>query len=111
MCTDYTTPLFYILAPSCFDSSLPSSGSLLAPPELLEIQIGRVVYHITCGCVTCVADCRGSVCRVSQLSGTISAYCWSLLMRLIMHSMNTKLFMFVLTTTVYRLCPISGIDK
>jgi hypothetical protein len=40
-----TIPLFYILAPTCLDSSLPSSGSLLDPPELLEKQIGRVVYH------------------------------------------------------------------
>jgi hypothetical protein len=28
--------LFYVLAPTCFSSSLPSSGSLLDPPELLE---------------------------------------------------------------------------
>jgi hypothetical protein len=34
-----TTPLFYILAPTCFGSSLPSSGSFLDPSELLEIQI------------------------------------------------------------------------
>jgi hypothetical protein len=27
---------FYVLAPTCFGSSLPSSGSLLDPPELLE---------------------------------------------------------------------------
>jgi hypothetical protein len=30
-----TTPLFYILAPTFFDSSLPSSGSFLDPSELL----------------------------------------------------------------------------
>jgi hypothetical protein len=35
----FTTPLFYILAPTCFGSSLPSSGSFLDPSELLEIQI------------------------------------------------------------------------
>jgi hypothetical protein len=34
-----TTPLFYIMAPTCFGSSLPSSGSLLDPSELLKIQI------------------------------------------------------------------------
>jgi hypothetical protein len=33
-----TNPLFHILAPTCFGSSLPSSGSLLDPSELLEIQ-------------------------------------------------------------------------
>jgi hypothetical protein len=66
LCTDRTTPVSYVLAPTCFGSSLPSSGSLLDPPELLEIQIGRVVYHIMCGYVTCVSDCRGSVCCVSQ---------------------------------------------
>jgi hypothetical protein len=54
-----TTPLFYILAPTCFGTSLPSSGSFLDPSELLEIQIDWVVYHITCGYVACVSDCRG----------------------------------------------------
>jgi hypothetical protein len=39
-----TTALFYILAPTCFGSSLPSSGSFLDPSELLEIQIERVAY-------------------------------------------------------------------
>jgi hypothetical protein len=42
ICIDCTTPLFYVLAPTCFGSSLPSSGSLLDPPDLLEIQIGWV---------------------------------------------------------------------
>jgi hypothetical protein len=42
-----TSPLFYILAPTCFGSSLPSSGSFLGSSELLEIQIEWVVYH-TC---------------------------------------------------------------
>jgi hypothetical protein len=49
----------------------------LNPPELLEIQIEWVVYHITCGYLTCVLDCRDSMCCVSQLT----AYCWSLPMR------------------------------
>src|SRR5215510_2939430 len=62
-----TTPLFYTLAPTCFGSSLPSSGSILDPSELLEIQIEWVVYHITCGYVACVLDCCGSVCCASQL--------------------------------------------
>jgi hypothetical protein len=34
-----TTPLFYILAPTCFSSSLPSLGIFLDPSELPEIQI------------------------------------------------------------------------
>jgi hypothetical protein len=51
-----TTLLFYILAPTCFGSSLPSSGSFLDPSELLEIQIEWMVYHIMCGYVTCVSD-------------------------------------------------------
>jgi hypothetical protein len=38
------TPLFYILAPTCFGSSLPSSGSFLDPYELPEMQIEWVVY-------------------------------------------------------------------
>jgi hypothetical protein len=56
-----TTPLFYILAPTCFGSSLPSSGSFLDPSELHEIQIDWMVYHIMCGYVACVSECRGSV--------------------------------------------------
>jgi hypothetical protein len=38
----YTTHLFYILASTCFSSSLPSSGSFLDPSELLEIEIDWV---------------------------------------------------------------------
>jgi hypothetical protein len=56
-----TTPLFYVLAPTCFGSSLPSSGSFLDPSEILEIQIQWVVYHIMGGYAACVPDCRGSV--------------------------------------------------
>jgi hypothetical protein len=51
-----TTPLFYVLAPTCFGSSLPSSGSFLDTSELLEIQIEWVAG---------VADCRGSTGRVT----------------------------------------------
>jgi hypothetical protein len=57
----YSIPLFYILIPTYFGSSLPSSGSFLDPPELLEILIEWVVYHIMCGYVACVPDCRGSL--------------------------------------------------
>jgi hypothetical protein len=41
-----TTPLFYlyVLAPTYFGSSLPSSGSILDPSELAEIQIEWLVY-------------------------------------------------------------------
>jgi hypothetical protein len=56
-----TTPLFYVLAPTCFSSSLPSSASFLDPSVLLEIQIKWVVYHIMYGYVTCVPVCHGSV--------------------------------------------------
>jgi hypothetical protein len=56
----FTTPLFYTLAPTCFDSSLSSSGSFLQPSELLDIQIEWVVYHTMCGYVACVPECRGS---------------------------------------------------
>jgi hypothetical protein len=68
-CKDCTTSLFYILAPTYFGSSLPSSGSFLDPSELLEIQIEWVVYHIMYGYVACVPDFHGSVCCASQL-------CW-----------------------------------
>jgi hypothetical protein len=36
---NYITSLFNIQAPTCFGSSLPSSGSLSVPYELLEMQI------------------------------------------------------------------------
>jgi hypothetical protein len=62
-----TTALFYIPAPTCFDSSLPSSGSFLDPSELLEIRVEWVLYHIMCDYVACVPDCRGSVCCASHL--------------------------------------------
>jgi hypothetical protein len=62
----FTTPLFNILAPTCFGSGLPSSGSFLDPSDLLEIQIEWVVYHIMCGYVTCVPECRGCVSCVSS---------------------------------------------
>jgi hypothetical protein len=54
-----TTPLFHILAPTCFGSSLLSSESFLDPSELLEIQIEWAVYHM-CGYVACEPDCRGA---------------------------------------------------
>jgi hypothetical protein len=59
-----TSPLFYILAPICFGSSLPSSGSFLDPSELLEIQIEWVGYHLICGYVACVLD--GSLAHRSR---------------------------------------------
>jgi hypothetical protein len=36
--------LFYILAATCFGSSLLSSGSFLDAAELLEVQIKTLVY-------------------------------------------------------------------
>jgi hypothetical protein len=54
-----TTPLFYILAPTCFANSLPSSGSFLDPSELLEIQIEWVLCHVMCGYVACVPEWDG----------------------------------------------------
>jgi hypothetical protein len=41
-----TTPLFYLLAPTCFGSSLPSSGSFFDQSELLEIQIDWVLQGV-----------------------------------------------------------------
>jgi hypothetical protein len=37
---NFTIPLFNILAPTCFGSSLPSTGSFLDPSELLEMCRG-----------------------------------------------------------------------
>jgi hypothetical protein len=65
-----TIPLFYILAPTCFGISVQSSGSFLDSSELLKIQIELVIYHIMCGYVACVSECRGSVCCASQLGST-----------------------------------------
>jgi hypothetical protein len=41
-----TTALFYILAPTCFGSSLPSSGSFWIRLNYMKRQIDLVVYHI-----------------------------------------------------------------
>jgi hypothetical protein len=51
--------LIYILASTCFGGSLPSTGSFLDSSELLEIQIEWVVYHMMCGYVASVPECRG----------------------------------------------------
>jgi hypothetical protein len=40
-----TTALFYILAPTCFGGSLPSSGSFWIRLSYVKIQIDMVVYH------------------------------------------------------------------
>jgi hypothetical protein len=65
-------PLFYVLAPTCFGSSMPTSGSFLDPSELLEIQIEWVVCHIMCGYVACVPDC----CCVVRCASQLSALSW-----------------------------------
>jgi uncharacterized membrane protein (DUF106 family) len=44
--------LYFILAPTCFGSSLPPVGKVLDASELLGIQIEWVVYYIMCGYVT-----------------------------------------------------------
>jgi hypothetical protein len=41
-----TTALFYILAPTCFGSSLPSLRSFWIRLSYMKIQIDLLVYHI-----------------------------------------------------------------
>jgi hypothetical protein len=41
-----TTALFYIPAPTCFGSSLPTSGCFWIRLSYMKIQIDLVVYHI-----------------------------------------------------------------
>jgi hypothetical protein len=53
---NYITSLFNVQVPTCFGSSLPSSGSFLDPCELLE-QIGGISYNVY---VACVPECCGS---------------------------------------------------
>jgi hypothetical protein len=55
-----TTPSFYILAPTCLGSSLPSSGSFVSPSELTETQIEWVIYHIMCGSMACVSSTQAA---------------------------------------------------
>jgi hypothetical protein len=50
-----TTTLFYIPAPTCFGSSLPSSGSFWIHLSYMKIQIDLVVHHIIL--------VKGPVCR------------------------------------------------
>jgi hypothetical protein len=42
----FTAALFHIPTPTCFGSSLPSSGSFWIRPRYMKIQISLVVYHI-----------------------------------------------------------------
>src|SRR5215475_13298792 len=84
-----TTSLFYILASTCFGSSLSSSGSFLDPSELLEIQIESVVYHIMCGYVHMhSAGKHNRRNHDNPAHRPRSAYCWLLLLRLIIHGTN-----------------------
>jgi hypothetical protein len=113
-----TTPLFYIPVPTCFGSSLPSSRSFLDLYELLEIQIE---YHILCGYVACVPDCRGSVCCASQLSAYVVNewyksvhsvgyfYCGSCLFRCWLHShqpvaKSTLIYRYKITSRRDKIC-------
>jgi hypothetical protein len=41
-----TNALFYMLAPTCFGSSLPSSGNFWIRLSYMKIQIDMVVYRI-----------------------------------------------------------------
>jgi hypothetical protein len=51
-----TTPVFYILAPTCLSTSLSPSGSFLDHSKLLKVHIGWVVYHIMCGYVIYISS-------------------------------------------------------
>jgi hypothetical protein len=51
-----TTALFYMLASTCFDSSLPSSGSFWIRLSYMKIQIDLVVNHIM---LVKWPECRG----------------------------------------------------
>jgi hypothetical protein len=64
------TPTLKHMATTCFGSSLSSSGRFLDPSELLEIQVEWVVYHMMCGYVACVPDCRGSIYLGSTTDGS-----------------------------------------
>jgi hypothetical protein len=44
----------YLLAPTCFGSSLPSSGSFRIRLNYVKIQIDMVVYHIVCLSGLCI---------------------------------------------------------
>jgi hypothetical protein len=63
-----TTALYYMLAPTCFGSSLPSSGSFLDPSELLDIQIGWAVY------LKYITDKRISICYIFEIYRLFDLY-------------------------------------
>jgi hypothetical protein len=116
---------FYVLAPTCFGSSLPSSGSLLDPPELLEntytahgTTTVRHTGHVTTRYMiyqpsVCIFkklrriqlapwwwQATAKTCRnqhVKQKSGTIRAYCWFCL--LIQNNLLTSCATIVLYRT------------
>jgi hypothetical protein len=60
-----TTSSFNILAPTCFGSSLPSSGSFRIRLSYMKRQIDFVVYYIMYGYVVCVRVCWCSNTRPS----------------------------------------------
>jgi hypothetical protein len=68
-----TAVLFHMLAPKCFGSSLPSSGSCWIRLSYLKIQIDMVVYHIMWLSGQCVGVSRFSLlcfpteCKMSVL--------------------------------------------
>jgi hypothetical protein len=64
--------LFYMLAPTCFGSSLPSSGSfwIRLNYEYVKIQIDLVVYHIT---LVKWPVCRNIVVQSVVLPSCVSA--------------------------------------
>jgi hypothetical protein len=66
----FTTALFYTLAPTCFGSSLPSSGSfwIRLSYSYVKIQIDIVVYNSVVKCPVC----RSVVVQSVVLSASLS---------------------------------------
>jgi hypothetical protein len=65
-----TTALFYIQAPTCFGSRLPSSGSFWIRLSYMKIQIDLVVYHIMWLSGLCVGVLWFRLCICTQLGST-----------------------------------------
>jgi hypothetical protein len=70
----------YILAPTCFGSSLPSSGSFWIGLSYVKMQIDMVVYHF----MWLSGLCAG----VTWFS--LLLFLWLFMLRLIMHGTNIK---------------------
>jgi hypothetical protein len=106
-----TTALFYLLAPTCFGSSLPSSGSFWVRLSYVRIQIDTVVYlkYITALPFT-IAFSILLVCHLEHMLYIIHVYhiltrytscCYYAILTLVRPGVITSFDLFLLYTRCF----------